>query len=139
MHRQWKQGQVFWEEYRGAAWLCRDGVRKAKAQLNLARDARNSKKGFYRYVSQKRKVNKSIPPLMSKTGKLVTTDEEKAEVCNSFLPQSSLAVSLPTRLKWMDRKTDWGSEVPPTVREDQVRDHLRNLNIWDLMTCIPAS
>ncbi|KFR04065.1 hypothetical protein Y956_00757, partial [Nipponia nippon] len=24
---------------------------------------------------------------------------------------------------------DWGSKVPPTVREDQVRDHLRNLNI----------
>jgi len=27
MHRQWKQGQVSWEEYRDAAWLCRDGVR----------------------------------------------------------------------------------------------------------------
>ena len=24
---------------------------------------------------------------------------------------------------------DWGSKVPPTVREDQVCDHLRNLNI----------
>ncbi|KFP48451.1 hypothetical protein N323_10691, partial [Cathartes aura] len=24
---------------------------------------------------------------------------------------------------------DWGSKVLPTVREDQVRDHLRNLNI----------
>ncbi|KFQ85229.1 hypothetical protein N337_12048, partial [Phoenicopterus ruber ruber] len=24
---------------------------------------------------------------------------------------------------------DWRSKVPPTVREDQVRDHLRNLNI----------
>ncbi|KFW70551.1 hypothetical protein AS28_01922, partial [Pygoscelis adeliae] len=24
---------------------------------------------------------------------------------------------------------DWGSKVPPTVREDHVRDHLRNLNI----------
>ncbi|KAK4828806.1 hypothetical protein QYF61_000863 [Mycteria americana] len=49
MHRQWKQGQVFWEEYRDTACLCRDGVRKAKAQLelNLARDAKNNKKGFY--------------------------------------------------------------------------------------------
>lgn len=26
------------------------------------------------------------------------------------------------------RGTDWGSKVPPTVREDQVGDHLRNLN-----------
>ncbi|GAB0209193.1 hypothetical protein GRJ2_003385000 [Grus japonensis] len=63
MHRQWKRGQVSWEEYRDAARLCRDGVRKAKAQLelNLARDAKNNKKGFYRYVSQKRKVKESVP------------------------------------------------------------------------------
>ncbi|KAK4822139.1 hypothetical protein QYF61_010262 [Mycteria americana] len=53
MHRQWKQGQVSWEQYRDTAWLCRDGVRKAKAwlELNLARDAKNNKKGFYGYVS----------------------------------------------------------------------------------------
>ena len=24
---------------------------------------------------------------------------------------------------------DWGSNIPPTVSEDQVHDHLRNLNI----------
>ncbi|KFV99177.1 hypothetical protein N327_02590, partial [Fulmarus glacialis] len=28
---------------------------------------------------------------------------------------------------------DWGSKVPPTAREDQVRDHLRNLNIHKSM------
>lgn len=29
-----------WEEYRGAIWMCRNGIRKAKAQmeLNLVRD-----------------------------------------------------------------------------------------------------
>ncbi|KAK4821658.1 LOW QUALITY PROTEIN: hypothetical protein QYF61_026756 [Mycteria americana] len=78
LHRQWKQGQ---EEYRDDVQLCRDGVRKAEEQLelNLARGIKNNKKGFYRYVSQKRKVKESIPSLMSKTGKLVSTDEEKAE------------------------------------------------------------
>ena len=30
MHRQWKQGQVSWEEYRDSARLCRDSVRKVK-------------------------------------------------------------------------------------------------------------
>ncbi|KFW05358.1 hypothetical protein N327_01750, partial [Fulmarus glacialis] len=29
---------------------------------------------------------------------------------------------------------DWGSKVPPTLREDQVCDHLRNLNIHKSMT-----
>ena len=64
MHRQGKQGPVSWEEYRDTARLCRNRVRKAKAQLelNLTRDARNNKKGFYRYVRQKRKVKESVPP-----------------------------------------------------------------------------
>jgi len=55
-----------------------------RLKLNLARDAKNNKKGFYRYVSQKRKVKESVPLLMSKTGKLVSTEEEKAEVLNNF-------------------------------------------------------
>jgi len=69
-----------------ASWLCRDGVRKAKVQLqqNLAKNVKNNKKGFYRYVSQKREVKETVPSLMSKTGKLVTPDKEKAEVLNNF-------------------------------------------------------
>jgi len=53
MHRKWKQGQVSWEEYREAAWFCTDGVRKAKAmlELSLARDTRKTK-GLYMYVRQ---------------------------------------------------------------------------------------
>jgi len=44
--------------------LCREGLRRAKVwlQLKLARDAKNSKKGCCRYVSQKRRVKKSVPP-----------------------------------------------------------------------------
>jgi len=33
LHRQWKQGQVSWEEYRDAARLCRDEVRRAAAEF----------------------------------------------------------------------------------------------------------
>ncbi|KAK4830133.1 hypothetical protein QYF61_008560 [Mycteria americana] len=33
---------------------------------------------------------------------------------------------------WITRR-DWGSKVPTTVKEDQVRDHLRNLNIHKSM------
>jgi len=53
LHSQWKQGQVSWEEYRDAAWLCREGVRRAKVGLEpkLARNAKNNKKGLYRYVN----------------------------------------------------------------------------------------
>ncbi|KAK4828824.1 hypothetical protein QYF61_000881 [Mycteria americana] len=112
MHRQWKQGQVTWEEYRDTACLCRDGVRKAKVwlELNLARDAKNNKKGFYRYVSQKRKVKESVPSLMSKTGKLLTTDEEKAEVLSNFFA-SVFSGNLSSHTSRVDgpQDRDWGS------------------------------
>jgi len=53
-------------------------------RAEFAKDANNNKKGFYRYVSQKRKVKESVTPLMSKTGELVTMDKEKAEVLNNI-------------------------------------------------------
>jgi len=62
MHRQWKQVQVSWEHHRDAVRLCRARVRKARVHLNLASAAKNNKKDFYRYVSQKGKVKESIPP-----------------------------------------------------------------------------
>jgi len=65
--------------------LCRGEGRRAKAQLelNLGRNAKNNKKGFYRYVNQKRKVEESVLPLINQNGKLVSIDEEKAEVLNN--------------------------------------------------------
>jgi len=63
MHRQWKQGQVLWEEYKDAFRLYKDGIRKAKTQLELplATHAKN-KRGFYRYLNQKRKVQEGVTP-----------------------------------------------------------------------------
>ncbi|KFW02563.1 hypothetical protein N327_13593, partial [Fulmarus glacialis] len=123
MHRQWKQGQVSWEEYRDAVQLCRDRVRKAKAwlELNLARNAKNNEKGFYRYVSQKRSVKESVSHLMNKTGKLVTRDEEKAEALNNFFA-SAFTGNLSSHTSPVDgpQGRDWGDRVPPTVREDQI-------------------
>lgn len=40
-------------EYRDKVWLCSDRRRKAKVkmELNLARDSKNNRKGFYRYIN----------------------------------------------------------------------------------------
>ena len=45
-----------------------DGIRKAKAQmeLNLARDMKNNREGFYRYSSQKRQVKESASLIKEK-------------------------------------------------------------------------
>lgn len=48
--------------------MCRNGVRKAKAklELNFTKVTKNSTKNFYRCVSQKRNVKESIYPLDKK-------------------------------------------------------------------------
>jgi len=50
--------------------MCRDGIRKVKAQseVNLVRDMVNKKNGFYKYVIQKRKTNQTVLPLINEMG-----------------------------------------------------------------------
>lgn len=59
----------------------------------MAKDANNNKKGFYKYIGQKRKARESIHPLINEKLELVMTSMEKADVLN-FLPQSSLPARL---------------------------------------------
>jgi len=75
---------VAWEEYMDAVLMCRNEIRKAKAQmeLNLARDVKNNKKGFYSYIGQKRQAKERVPPLVNEKWELDTTDMEKADVLN---------------------------------------------------------
>ena len=84
MYRKWKQGCVSWEEYRAVVPVCRDRMRKAKVQmeLNLARDVKDNKKGFYRYIGRRRQGKESAPPVMKGNGELASSDIEKAEVLN---------------------------------------------------------
>jgi len=91
--------------------------------------------GFYRYVSKKRKVKESVSAMMSNIGKLVTTpDVEKAQVLNNFFT-SVFTGNLSALTSAVNGPQDghWGSKVPPTVREDLVYDHLRNLSIHKSM------
>jgi len=65
--------------------VCRDAVRKAKAQLELklARDVENYKQGFFRYINNKQEQKENIGPLLNWRAKLVTNNAEKAEVLNT--------------------------------------------------------
>ncbi|KFO69866.1 hypothetical protein N303_00632, partial [Cuculus canorus] len=86
LHRQCKQGQGTWDVYRDAAQFCREEVRKAMEQLelNLAREAKTNKKGFYRYINQRRNVKENVSSLMTGDGDHISTDEEKVEILNNI-------------------------------------------------------
>jgi len=60
-----------WGEYRDAVQTCREGIRKAKVQmeLNLVRNVKNNKRS-YRYTGQKRQTKESLPPLALKKIKI---------------------------------------------------------------------
>ncbi|GAB0209554.1 mitochondrial enolase superfamily member 1 [Grus japonensis] len=135
-YRGWKQGQVAWEKYRETVRAARDQVRKAKAliELNLARDVKDYKKSFYRYVSEKRRMRENVGPLWKEMGDLVTQDMEKAEVLNDFFASVFTdKCSSHTAQVAEGKGRDWENEELLTVGEDQVQDHLRNLKVHKSM------
>jgi len=92
VHGMWKEVQATWEEHRNVVRACRDATRKAKAhlELKLTRDVKNNKKGFFNYISSKRKARHNVGPLLNEAGVLVTEDAEKAELLMPSLLQSSV-------------------------------------------------
>lgn len=78
--KRWKQRQMTWEEDRQSVPVYRDGVRKARAhlELNLVTDVKGNRKDFYRYASSKRQC----AFLLNGAGELVTKDMEKFDILN---------------------------------------------------------
>ena len=112
MHRRWKQGQASWVKYKDSGRLCRDEVRKAKAQLEpySASGGKRKRDDSTSPSTRKRKSKKAHPSgPVNTTGKLVTKDKQKAEVLN-FLPQSLLATALHTSLRWRGQKVGAGGQ-----------------------------
>ena len=80
-------------------------------EMIFSRDARNNRKGFYRYIAQKRKAKESVPPLMDEKGELVMTDMEKAEGLSNVF-SSVFPASQASQVFHFPEPTDggWGSK-----------------------------
>lgn len=65
--------------------------------MDLARDVKDSKKGFSKYISNKRKIRENVWLLLNGARDLVTQDMEKAEVLNITSTSSSLLLRLAFR------------------------------------------
>jgi len=76
-----------------------DGVRKTKAQmqLDLTKGTKKNKKGFYRYINQKRKVSY----LVSNIVRLVSMARKRPRYLTTFLSQSSLITAPHKALKYL--------------------------------------
>ena len=116
-------------------------MRKAKAHLEmrLAKEIKDNKKGFFKYVNSKRKTRDNVGPLLNEGGVLVTGDTEKAEILNAFfasvfvsrtLPRDSSPLAIGQRV--------WEMEGSLLVEVGVVWERLSGLNAnpWVLMGCI---
>jgi len=130
VYRMWKEGQATWEEYRNVVRACSDAMRKAKVhlELNPARDVKDNKKGFFNYISNKRKARDNVGPLLNEVGALVTEDTEKAELLNACFASVFTAKAGPQESQPLEvREKACRKDDRPLIKEDCVRDHLSNL------------
>ena len=51
------------------------GKAKSLTEFSLAKNIKDNKKGFCKYISQKRNSQDSVPSPVSNTGRVVTTDK----------------------------------------------------------------
>ena len=52
--------------------------------MSLARDVKHNKKGFYKFIGNKRNTRENVGPLVNEALDLVTQDLEKAGVLKAF-------------------------------------------------------
>jgi len=127
----WKEGQATWEEYRNIARACRDATRKAKAhlELNLARDVKNNKKGFFKNISSKRNTRDNVGLLLNEVGVLVMEDAEKADLLNAFFAAVFSAKAGPQESQALELREETCRKNDIFMgKEDCVRHHLSNLD-----------
>ena len=74
VYEMWKKGLSPWEEYRSAVRACKDVTRKAKAHLEmkLAKEIKDNKNSFFKYVNSQREARDNVGPLLNEGGVLVT-------------------------------------------------------------------
>jgi len=110
----------------------RDQVRKDKTQteFNLARDIKENKKKFYRYISDKRKAREEVGSHRKETGDVVMEGMEKAEVLSDFFSSvfTNRCSSYTAQVAESNGKNLEKVDLPD-VSEDQVRDRLKDLKV----------
>lgn len=115
----WKQVQVIQEQCRNAVLVCRDGVRKAKAHLELI--LVRVKKVFY-MCYQLGKTGKNISPLPNGTGALVASDAVRPRCSIFFAPVFTGKISLQEYQASETRGQVWSKKAYHWLRRSSIKD-----------------
>jgi len=113
----WKKGRTIQENCKDIVRLCREKIRKAKAQLelNLATAVKDEKKCFYKYINNERRAKEKLHSLSDVGGNVVTKDEEMAEVFNAIFASvfnSKTSCSLGTQSPELEDRDGEKNEAP---------------------------
>jgi len=114
--------------------LCREEIRKAKAQLELrlATVVRDNKNCFYKYINHKKKAKENLHPLLDVGENIANKDEEKAEVLNGFFVSvfnSQTGYSQGSQPPVLEDR-DGEQNKTPIIQEEAVNDMLCHLNAY---------
>lgn len=95
---------------------------------------RSLRKGFYRYISSKRKTRKNVGPFLSEARDLMTKDMERTGVFHVFFVSVFTGKTILQESKALetDRKV-WNREYLLLIEMDHVSKDLNNLNIHIFM------
>jgi len=96
--------------------------------LKLARDVKDNKKSFFKYISSKRKTRDNVGLLLKEVGAMVMEAAEKAQLLNAYFASvfSANAGSQKTQAPEVREEACRRHDLP-LVEEDCVRDRLSSL------------
>lgn len=82
----WKKEQGTLENYKDVMRSCREKIRRAKTQLelNMVTAIKGDKKCFYNHICNTERTKKNLCPSVDVGRDIITKEEEKAKVPNTF-------------------------------------------------------
>lgn len=101
--------------------MCSRDYGKVHLESNLARDVKNNKKGFSKYISSKRNARDNVGLLLDGVGAVVMRDTEYVELLSCLLQTLLLRPTLRNPKPWRQERRVWSKEDFPLVEQDQVR------------------